>query len=89
MITYKEKAGNDKCSSTEAMFKVERMQEIRSMIKPLNTIFNISTGGEIQIRADFSREIVQFINSKEVLLHELSFKDKSPLGFVKIVMGQV
>lgn len=74
---------------SDAMFKVERNEEIKAVLKPLNKIFSIGTEGQIQIRLNTSTEMIQFINSDNHLLYELSYKNKSALGFVKTVMEQI
>jgi len=73
----------------EAMFKVERMEEIKSVIKPLNKIFDVATNGQLKIQLNTNSEMIQFFNSENHLLYELSYKNKSALGFVKTVMDQI
>ncbi len=69
---------------------LEQMKDIKEMLAPLNRIFSIATSSQIEIKLDTEKEMLQFVNSKnETKLHEISYKNKSPLGLIKSVMEQV
>ena len=70
--------------------KLDQMNDIKQMLVPLNKIFSIATCSQIEIKLDTEKQTVQFISAKNSnKLHEISYKDKSPLGLIKSVMQEV
>lgn len=70
--------------------KLDQMNDIKQMLAPLNKIFSIATCSQIEIKLDTENQTVQFISANNSnKLHEISYKDKSPLGLIKSVMQEV
>ena len=70
--------------------KLDQMNDIKQMLAPLNKIFSIATCSQIEIKLNTENQTVQFISANNSSkLHEISYKDKSPLGLIKSVMQEV
>lgn len=81
---------DDKMSDFLDSVKLDQMNDIKQMLAPLNKIFSIATSSQIEIKLDTENQMVQFVSSKNSSkLHEISYKNKSPLGLIKSVMEQV
>ena len=81
---------DEKMSEFIDNLKLDQMNDIKQMLAPLNKIFSIATSSQIEIKLDTENETVQFVSTKnESKLHEISYKDKSPLGLIKCLMQEV
>lgn len=73
----------------EAMFKAERLKDIEKIMQPLNQIFDIATDGQIKVRLNVKNEMIEFINSHQHKICEVSCKNKNAFGSIKAVMEQI
>lgn len=81
---------DDRMSQFMDSVKLDQMNDIKQMLAPLNKIFSIATSSQIEIKLDTENQMVQFVSAKNSnKLHEISYKNKSPLGLIKSVMEEV